>query len=225
MLATLAAIAMMSAEKLVIKDVKVGSGQAAQALDFVVVDYTGTLTNGKKFDSSVGRAPFRFRLGVGQVIKGWDEGVAGMKPGGKRTLRIPAEMGYGATGQGDIPPNSTLLFDVTLKAIERASFKVTKKGTGPAAVVGSDVKIHYKGMLKGGKQFDTSYTRGEPIAVKLGAQQVIPGFEQGILGMRKGEKRTVTIPPTLGYGLQGAGGGVIPPNATLVFELEAVEIK
>ncbi|CAN1513846.1 FKBP-type peptidyl-prolyl cis-trans isomerase domain containing protein [Fimbriimonadaceae bacterium] len=224
MLATVAAIAMMSAEKMVVKDVKVGSGQAAQALDFVVVDYTGTLTNGKKFDSSIGRAPFRFRLGVGQVIEGWDKGVAGMKVGGKRSLRIPPEMGYRDQAQGDIPANSTLLFDVTLKAIERATFKVTKKGSGPAAVVGSDVKIHYKGTLKGGKQFDSSYTRGEPIAVKLGAQQVIPGFEQGILGMRKGEKRTVTIPPTLGYGSQGAGG-VIPPDATLVFELEAVEIK
>jgi hypothetical protein len=96
--------------------------------------------------------------------------------------------------------------------------------TGPAAVVGSDVKIHYKGMLKGGKQFDSSYTSGRPFDVKLGAQQVIPGFEQGILGMRKGEKRTVTIPPSLGYGERGAGG-VIPPNATLIFELEAVEIK
>ncbi len=224
MLATVAAIAMMSAEKMVVKDIKVGSGQAAQALDFVVVDYTGTLTNGKKFDSSIGRAPFRFRLGVGQVIEGWDKGVAGMKVGGKRSLRIPPEMGYRDQAQGDIPANSTLLFDVTLKAIERATFKVTKKGSGPAAVVGSDVKIHYKGTLKGGKQFDSSYTRGEPIAVKLGAQQVIPGFEQGILGMRKGEKRTVTIPPTLGYGSQGAGG-VIPPDATLVFELEAVEIK
>lgn len=224
MLATFAAIAMMSAEKLVVKDVKVGTGQAAQALDFVVVDYTGTLTNGKKFDSSIGRGPFRFRLGVGQVIKGWDEGVVGMKVGGKRSLRIPADMAYGDAAQGDIPANSTLLFDVTLKAIERATYKVTKKGTGPAAVVGSDVKIHYKGMLKDGKQFDSSYTSGQPFSVKLGAQQVIPGFEQGILGMRKGEKRTVTIPPSLGYGERGAGG-VIPPNATLIFELEAIEIK
>lgn len=224
MLATFAAIAMMSAEKLVVKDVKVGTGQAAQALDFVVVDYTGTLTNGKKFDSSIGRAPFRFQLGVSQVIKGWDEGVAGMKVGGKRSLRVPPEMAYGGRTMDGIPPNSTLLFDVTVKAIERATYKVTQKGTGPAAVVGSNVKIHYKGMLKDGKQFDSSYTSGQPFSVQLGAQQVVPGFEQGILGMRKGEKRTVTIPPSLGYGDRGAGG-VIPPKATLIFELEAIEIK
>jgi len=82
----------------------------------VKVHYTGWLTNGKKFDSSAGGQPFAFMLGAGQVIKGWDEGVAGMKVGGKRQLRIPPELAYGAGGTpgGPIPPNATLIFDVQL---------------------------------------------------------------------------------------------------------------
>ena len=97
-------------------DVKVGSGASPVKGKQVKVHYTGTLENGKKFDSSVGRAPFSFIIGVGQVIAGWDEGVMGMKVGGKRKLIIPAKLGYGASGAGGglIPPNATLLFDVEL---------------------------------------------------------------------------------------------------------------
>jgi FKBP-type peptidyl-prolyl cis-trans isomerase len=97
-------------------DIKVGTGAGAQSGQHVKVDYTGWLTNGKKFDSSVGTGhPFDFMLGAGQVIKGWDEGVAGMKVGGKRQLRIPPDLAYGAGGYSTvIPPNSTLIFDVQL---------------------------------------------------------------------------------------------------------------
>jgi peptidylprolyl isomerase len=97
-------------------DIKVGTGAVAQAGQHVKVDYTGWLTNGKKFDSSVGTGkPFDFLLGGGQVIKGWDEGVAGMKVGGKRQLRIPANLAYGEKGYpGVIPANSILIFDVQL---------------------------------------------------------------------------------------------------------------
>ncbi len=97
-------------------DLTIGAGATAQAGKNVSVHYTGWLENGKKFDSSVDRGrPFSFPLGVGRVIKGWDEGVQGMKVGGKRKLIIPSNLGYGARGAGEaIPPNATLIFEVEL---------------------------------------------------------------------------------------------------------------
>lgn len=102
-------------------DTAVGAGAEALAGASVVVHYTGWLydpkapsQHGAQFDSSVGHSPFSFKLGAGQVIPGWDEGVQGMKVGGKRTLVIPASLGYGASGAGPIPPNANLIFDVEL---------------------------------------------------------------------------------------------------------------
>ena len=103
-----------------IEDQIVGTGDLAVAGKKVTVHYTGTLTDGTKFDSSLDRnQPFSFNLGAGEVIKGWDQGVAGMKVGGKRKLTIPSDLGYGASGAGSvIPPNATLIFEVELLKVE-----------------------------------------------------------------------------------------------------------
>lgn len=107
------------ASGLMVESLKKGTGAVATAGSNVEVHYTGWLTDGKKFDSSVDRGtPFRFPLGKGRVIKGWDQGVEGMKVGGKRRLRIPPELGYGAGGAGAvIPPNATLIFEVELLGV------------------------------------------------------------------------------------------------------------
>ncbi len=101
-------------------DIKLGLGPFAKAGDHVKVHYTGWLTTGKKFDSSVGtNQPFDFTLGQSEVIKGWDEGIVGMKVGGKRQLRIPPDLAYGAAGHPpQIPENATLIFDVQLVAVK-----------------------------------------------------------------------------------------------------------
>ncbi|MEO5728746.1 MAG: FKBP-type peptidyl-prolyl cis-trans isomerase [Byssovorax sp.] len=110
---------MSEATELVIEDIRVGDGAVATAGQTVSVHYTGTLTDGKKFDSSHDRGqPFKFKLGGGQVIKGWDQGVAGMKIGGLRKLTIPPHLGYGERGAGGvIGPNATLVFEVELLAL------------------------------------------------------------------------------------------------------------
>jgi FKBP-type peptidyl-prolyl cis-trans isomerase len=102
-----------------IQDEVVGTGMEAVAGKSVTVNYVGTLTDGTTFDSSYSRnQPFTFNLGAGEVIQGWDQGVVGMKVGGKRKLTIPASLGYGAQAVGSIPPNSTLIFEVELLKVE-----------------------------------------------------------------------------------------------------------
>lgn len=105
-------------KRIKIVDETVGTGQAVKKGDTITVNYTGTLTNGKVFDTSIGKQPFTTQIGVGQVIRGWDLGLIGMKVGGKRKLTIPSDLGYGAQAQGAIPANSTLIFEVELLSIK-----------------------------------------------------------------------------------------------------------
>ena len=105
---------------LIIEDKVIGEGVVAEKYSIATVHYTGRLEKGKQFDSSkqIGREPLRFTLGVGQVIKGWDQGIIGMKVGGQRKLIIPPHLGYGDQDMGVIPPNSTLIFNIELIEIE-----------------------------------------------------------------------------------------------------------
>jgi len=216
-------------------DTKLGEGAEAQPGQTVIVHYTGWLydedapdNRGAKFDSSLDRNdPFGFPLGAGHVIQGWDEGVAGMREGGHRTLIIPSEMGYGEQGAGDdIPPSATLIFDVKLLKVVRTDTTDTRVGNGEEAQAGQHVTVHYTGWLydknapeNKGRKFDSSRDRDEPFEFPLGYGRVIAGWDQGVQGMKVGGQRTLTIPPEMGYGSRGAGG-VIPPNATLLFEVE-----
>lgn len=205
------------------QDLAEGTGETAQNKEFVQVHYTGTLTDGKEFDSSKRRGePFLFALGEGEVIKGWDEGVAGMKVGGKRKLWIPPELAYGVQERPGIPPNSELIFEVELVKIVHLKSEDQADGSGEPAKRGDLVEVHYTGRLADGKVFDSS-TKGEPLQFRLGARQVIPGWDKGLVGMKPGGKRKLTIPPELGYGSAGSPP-VIPPNAELIFDVELVRV-
>ncbi len=213
-------------------DSVVGQGDEVQPTDFVMVHYTGWLfvdgAKGKQFDSSVERGePIGFPLGRSIVITGWDKGVPGMKIGGKRTLIIEPELAWGSQQHPVIPPNSTVIFDIEVVDIPRVEIEILTEGTGPVAEAGDNLSVEYTGWIwengAKGEQFDSSSNAGRPYNFALGARQVIPGWDLGFEGLKVGTKARFIIPPVLGYGKRGSGPK-IPPDATLMFEVELVEI-
>lgn len=222
--------------KVQITDVKEGKGPGAANGDLLLMEYTGTLTNGTEFDSNdrskkPDATPFSFVLGEGSVIQGWDQGLVGMKVGGERDLHIPYQLAYGEQGSGQtIPPKSDLKFKVKLldmvKKGEEAIFDKDelKKGTGPAVKEGSKISIHYVGTLVNGAQFDSSVERGQPLEVEVGKTRLIPGFTAGLVGMRQGGKYRLRLPPLVAYG-PGGSPPRIPPNSVLIFEIEVLKVQ
>ena len=222
-----------------------GNGKKAEAGKKVKVHYTGMFLNDTIFDSSVKRnQPFSFTLGQGQVIKGWDEGIALLKEGDKATLIIPPALGYGDRQTGPIPANSTLKFNVELLEVIDPFFNVSGKeivstssglkyisveeGKGKKAEKNKVVSVHYTGFTidENGtnKIFDSSVDRGQPIEFTLGSGMVIKGWEEGIELMKVGDKRRLIIPYQLGYGENGMPP-VIPAKATLYFDVELMDVK
>ena len=217
------------AEEFKKETVKQGTGDKAAADgDILQVHYVGRLDNpkdGKVFDSSRERnEPFTVQLGKSQVIPGWELGLQGMKKGEVRQLSIPHYLAYGVQAKGDIPPKSRLFFEVELvDFVSEGQLKseTLKQGNGDAIQAGQKGDFHYTGWLKkfDGEKFDSSKDRNQPFSVTLGAGQVIKGWDDGLVGMKPGEVRRLTIPFNLAYGPQGRPPK-IPAFATLYFEVE-----
>ena len=227
---------------LVIKDAVPGSGEVVGAGDLIEVMYVGVLLEtGAEFDASWDRnQTFFVPIGVGAVIPGWDQGLLGMREGGRRLLVIPPDLGYGAAGAGSaIPANATLLFAVDLVGIVNVSVpaipSVSAVGTelevedllvgdGDAVEPGDTVSVHYLGSLVDGTVFDTSWNRGRPFTTQIGVGMVIQGWDQGIIGMREGGRRLLKVPSDLAYGETGAGAS-IGPNTPLIFVVDLLRIQ
>ena len=221
-----------------------GNGKKPAVGDKVVVHYTGRLTNDTVFDSSLNRGtPFTFKLGTGQVIKGWDEAFQLLQVGDKATIKFGHELGYGERGAGAIPPKATLIFDVELLDVIESPRQWNADGKVPVKLpsglsyillqenkkgekIAGDarVTIHYSGFFTDGKPFDSSVERGQPFSVKLGKGMVIKALEEGLVHLHQGEKAKFFIPYDLAYGEAGHPP-VIPPKSDLIFDIVVLKVE
>ena len=218
--------------------------------DVVTFNYTGYFTdslgNPVIFDNTIERKiPTVLRPGSNRSLPGIEEGLTYLKNGEKAILYIPAEMGFGKMGQGIIPKNKALVFDVeivdiqpypffeasgdTIKQSSGLKYIQVRKGTGDVVDSGSSVSIAYTGFIIDSsgirRIFDASRESGKLLEFTPGKNKVIKGFEEGVKDMRLGEGRTLIIPYTLGYGEQGMPEAGIPAKATIYFDVELVDIK
>ena len=241
-------------------DVKVGKGNEAKNGDLVEIHFRGWIikdssnlysdwskdsTKQKDLiaDSYQMPQPVKFILGNENFVKGSDEGIAGMKSGGQRTIIIPSNLAYGKQGMGPIPPNSNLKLSIELVNakqpvtakmwdVDSTKFKTTKsglkyeiikEGEGDLISKNKRVTVHYSGYLLNGQKFDSSVERDEPFSFVVGVGQVIPGWDEGVQLLKKGSKARFIIPPALAYGSRDLGK--IPPNSTLIFDVEVLDVK
>lgn len=221
-----------------------GDGATPATGDMVSMDFTLWLQEGNQYiasSSDVGQ-PVEVPLGSGQLFPGWEEGVSTMQVGGKRQLVIPPDQAFGDAGSGIIPPDATIVMEVELLSVterpqptevDEDEFTTTEsglqyydleEGDGPSPEEGDQVTVHYSGWTEDGVLFDSSVERGTPATFTLAEGSVISGWVEGVASMQVGGKRQLIIPPELGYGETGNPAGGIPPNATLIFEVELLEI-
>ena len=218
-----------------------GKGEKINLWDLITVNYSGYLPDGKMFDASFERdTPFRYRMGNG--LKGLDETLVKLKVGTKVRIVIPYALAFGDNGvTGIVPPKTNVIYDFeilsvthpyetkgkdTVTTVSGLKYIIIKKSN--AAVKGEPgktVKVDYTGFLPDGKVFDSSLDREQPIEFVLGQTQVIKGWEEGIALMSVGDKFRLIIPSSLGYGDTGQPQAKILPKATLIFDVELIEVK
>lgn len=231
---------------LVVTDLTEGTGPAAVNGDTVVVHYIGVRSaDGKEFDNSYDKGtPFPVTLGVGQVIKGWDQGLVGVKKGGRRQLDIPSDLAYGDKPQGDViqagdalsfvidvvtiipKPDPASAPTVSIPATPNQDKQTSKElvvGTGPELQSGQFAVIHFLAFsAKDGKQIDSTWESGAPLVFVPGKGQLPPGLEKAVEGMRIGGRRQVQIPFGDAFGASGNSGIGLPASTDLIMVIDLV---
>ena len=231
--------------KLVITDITEGAGVGAAAGDLLAVHYVGVLSSdGTRFDGNFGSSPFSFTLGKSQVIKGWDEGLVGLKTGGVRQLDIPAALAYGDAGSGAvIKPGAALSFVVEMVGIIPATNpadepKITIAGAAPTATLqskdlivgkgaaiaaGATVALHivaYRGDT--GEKITSTWPEGAPVSLTLEEGGSLPGIIKGVPGMKVGGRRQMTIPFADAFGADGNTEMKLPAKTDLVLVVDLI---
>lgn len=232
--------------ELVITDLVEGEGPAAAEGDLVVVDYVGVRSeDGTEFDNSYDRGePFPVTLGAGGVIQGWEDGLIGIKAGGRRQLDIPAELAYGDAGAGEvIQPGDALTFVIDARAVitlpDAAAAPTVEiegadnvselvitdlvDGEGDPVAAGDHVYVHLVAYRADtGEQLTSTWEGGQPFDFTLGAGETLPGLEAGIDGMRVGGRRQLTVPFADAFGEAGNADLGLPANIDLVLVVDLV---
>jgi peptidylprolyl isomerase len=241
-------------------DIKVGTGAETKNGDLAEIHFKGWIIRDSSdlfadwsvdstkradliADSYAMNQSIKIVLGTESFIKGSEEGIAGMKTGGQRTIIVPSNLAYGPEGMGPVPPNSSIKVVVELLSTKEAVvakmwdvdstlFKETSSGLkyaiiteGEGELIGKEkqVTVHYSGFLLDGNKFDSSVERDEPFTFVAGVGQVIPGWDEGVQLLKKGGKGRFIIPSNLAYGDRDLGK--IPPNSTLIFDVEVLDVK
>ncbi|MCL2101632.1 MAG: FKBP-type peptidyl-prolyl cis-trans isomerase [Fibromonadales bacterium] len=234
-----------AAQNVAIEVFKEGEGDPVKTRQLVQVHYTGWLTDSTKFDSSRDRGePLEFMLGAGQVIRGWDIGIEGMKPGEIRNLKIPSALAYGSNAVGPIPANSDLLFQVELVSAQKGLDPDTllkpdalkwktllpgveifdeKIGTGAELRTGMELEFHHTGWLANGHKFASSKDVGRAAKAVLGMGKLVKGLELGLESLKQGGVRWVRVSPSMAYGPVPMTN--IPANSMLIFRIQAEALQ
>ncbi len=223
----------------------VGTGIRPEYNDTVVIEFFASLLDGTTLGSSeIDGEAFTFNLWDWGIIQGLNEAASYMNEGGKAQAIIPSPLAFGSNSFGAIKPYSTLVYDIEIIEVRLGNpvepfstedsmlnttssglqYYVVEQSEGEMVQAGNTVIVYYTGYLPNGDIFDSSAKRESPAEFTVGVGNLIPGFDEGLMLMKVGEKFRFIIPPDLGYGEQGSFP-VIPPNTSLTFDVEMLEIK
>jgi peptidylprolyl isomerase len=210
-----------------------GAGRRVDRGDYVTIHYEGWLfrdgEKGEQFVSSREQGePVGVMIGAGMVNRGLDQGLEGMRIGGKRRVVVPPALAYGDAGRGDVPPGATLVYEVQAVSGPEVTVEVLQEGDGPPAGPRDRIRIHLTGWVAapdGSKaaRFQDSRERGAPLDVILGDFKIQPGLEVGLRGMRPGEVRRLHVPAPMAFGARGyhrADRTLVPPDTDVIYEAE-----